>query len=229
MIRPGYKLGSLAVVTAAALSFTAGPGLAGGGGGHGGGGHGGGFHGGGHFHGSHFGGHNHHGHGGFFVGVGFYGGFYPGYYGYPYAGYYGYPYYGGAGYWPPYPYGPDAALAVPGAYPGPLPPAAYPAPPPPDASAAPANNAVHVSVRVPAGTEVWFNGVKMSPTGVQRQFVSPALTAGQEYRYEVRAEWVENGRAATRTRQLTVHAGDRINLDWTAPSGPTTLYGAANP
>jgi uncharacterized protein (TIGR03000 family) len=141
MFRKAITFGGTLVLAAAAILWTAGPGLAagpgghgGGGGGHGGGGHfggggahfgGGGAHfggGGAHFSGGRFGGF--HGGGAYRGGYGFNRGYYPrygygGYYRhYGYGGYY-YPYYGGYNYYPdygaysyPYGYSSDSDLST---------------------------------------------------------------------------------------------------------------------
>jgi uncharacterized protein (TIGR03000 family) len=231
---------SSAALAVAALLWAAGPALAGHGGGgghgggHGGGGHGGGFHGGnfhgGGFHGGDFHGGNFHGgnfhsgefHHGFnrgfaFGGVGFYpyfGGYgyssyYPNYYGYSsyYPNYYGYNnYYPNYSYsdltpsytYPSYSYGWPTGLAT----------AGY------ESSAPAADNEAHIHMMVPAGAEVWFNDVKTKQTGTDRDFDTPELTPGKDYTYDVRVRWMDSsGKVVEQKRTLTVHAGDRLNMD----------------
>jgi uncharacterized protein (TIGR03000 family) len=74
-------------------------------------------------------------------------------------------------------------------------------------------NTATIRMSVPTGARVWFDGAATSQTGADRQFVSPSLTPGREYVYHVRVQWDESGKAVERTRDLTVHAGDRINLN----------------
>jgi uncharacterized protein (TIGR03000 family) len=232
MLGKWFQVGGLAVVAGAALLFAAGPAFAqhrGGGGGHGGGFHGGGghagsfhsggFHGGG-FHGSTFHGSTFHsgGHFGYYRPYYrpyyhnrsyFYGYYSPGfYYGYPYA--YNYPYYYGTSY--PYDYGTDVYPYGADYYGSDTPPVRYQAYYPPDAPAGVANT-VQIDVVVPPAAEIWFNGVKTSQSGAYRQFVSPALTPGQDYHYNLEARWVEGGRTVTRTRTVTIHAGDHLSLN----------------
>jgi len=162
---------------------------------------------------------------GYYGGRGYYpwwGGYgYPGYngygYGYPSYGYgYSYPsyydygytnpdYYGNTSGYDPYAYADDAY---------------YPAAGTPAAAAAPvvANDAVLVTVDVPVpDADVWFDGVKMTQSGMTRVFTSPPLQAGQNYVYDIRARWTQNGVAVDRTRHVSVHAGDRITVDFTQP------------
>src|SRR5262249_9802294 len=132
--------------------------------------------------------------------------YYPRYsYAYPYWGY-------GSSY--PYDYSSSVYSYLPDTYVGATPPVDYRAYyPSAAATTPPATHTVQIDVTVPTGTDLWFDGVKTRTTGASRRFVSPPLTRGMEYQYTVRAQWMDNGRPVTRTRQVTVHAGDRINLD----------------
>jgi uncharacterized protein (TIGR03000 family) len=170
------------------------------------------------FHGNTF---NHH-HGGFGVGV-FVGPYYGyGYrYGYPYGG--GYYSYGG-GYYPSYtanyyaaPYVAPAADYYTAPLYGPAPDYGVPADPgaggqpPPDLTA-------HVEVRAPADAEIWFGDGKTRQTGTVRSFVSPSLTPGKDYTYEVRARWTEGGKEVVQTRRIDVAAGAWKSVDFTKPA-----------
>ncbi len=215
----------------------------GGGGGHGGGGHGG--FGGGHY-GGHYGGYGGHHYGGYGYGRYGYGGYgygglglfglggwglgYPYYgaglslyqngYGYGYPGYYGYGSgYGYSGY--PGSYG--------GSYGGYYSPGylgnSYAAPQSLDPLQSPANRPVHLTVRVPAGAEIYLEDAPTTQKGTVREFVSPPLEPGN-YTYDIRATWTESGRRHEETRHLTVHPGDDVNVTFpntppkTAPAQP---------
>jgi uncharacterized protein (TIGR03000 family) len=71
---------------------------------------------------------------------------------------------------------------------------------------------VTIRMRVPGSARVWFDGAATSQTGPDRWFESPALTPGREFVYNIRVQWQDNGKAVERSRAVTVHAGDRINL-----------------
>jgi uncharacterized protein (TIGR03000 family) len=73
-------------------------------------------------------------------------------------------------------------------------------------------NTVTIRMHVPEGARIWFNGKATSQTGLDRTFETASLLPGRDYVYQVRVQWDENGKAVERTRDLTVHAGDRINL-----------------
>lgn len=141
-------------------------------------------------------------------GVGFGYGGYPGYYG-GYPGYYGgYPgYYGGSGVYvrPAYyrAYGPTYVQP---AY---VQPAGFVQP----AVAGP--QPVYVNVQVPANAEVWIDGAKTSQTGPVRRFVSPPLTPGQAYTYELTASWMKDGKPVSEKRTVNFSAGQQneVNVD----------------
>ena len=240
-----WGFGSPALILAGLLAgsgsaFAAG-GHGGGGGGHGGGGHSGGFSGGhsGSFggHSGNFGGHpgswsgqsgNWNGHGGSWNRGGYgYHRYYPGFYGFGIGiGYYPWYYdsyapygagdYGYAAAYPPYGGDGGASLQT-GA-----PPDDGGYPPPPQPPPVP-ENGVLIGVRVPPEAELWFEGQKTSQTGPFREFASPSLTPGEEFVYEVRARWNENGQQVERTRKVRVHAGDRMLVNFlpaARPAGP---------
>ncbi len=96
---------------------------------------------------------------------------------------------------------------------------AYPAPPdgalPPLAPVPVAvadGNCVVVDVSVPAGAEVWFDGVKTAQAGPGRVFQSPPLKPGTGYVYVVRARWGETGREVEQMQTVSVQAGDRVRV-----------------
>jgi uncharacterized protein (TIGR03000 family) len=84
-------------------------------------------------------------------------------------------------------------------------------------------NAVLLLVRVPAGARVWIENILMKQTGPLRLFESPVLDPGGDYQYEVRASWTENGKEVSKSRRVTVRAGDRLMLNLSSapePEGP---------
>ena len=122
-------------------------------------------------------------------------------------------------YSPPTYYSPPSAAYYSGGYRGDVGPADQaPGPPPPDGTAA-------IGVHVPTDAEVFFNDAPTQQKGEQREFVSPTLPVGRAYEYEVRAHWKENGKDVDQTRTVTVHANQRVDVDFTRaePVGtPTT-------
>ena len=79
-------------------------------------------------------------------------------------------------------------------------------------TAASGKRRVHVNLRVPGDAKIWFEGSQTQQTGTARSFESPPLDAGQDYLYQIRVQWKQDGKDVTQTRQVAVHAGDVINL-----------------
>jgi uncharacterized protein (TIGR03000 family) len=72
-----------------------------------------------------------------------------------------------------------------------------------------------LKVYVPTSTaEVWLNGVKTTQTGLSRELVTPELTSGQNY--EVRVQWMENGKSVTQTRTGQLRPGSQVVLAFSA-------------
>jgi uncharacterized protein (TIGR03000 family) len=82
-------------------------------------------------------------------------------------------------------------------------------------SGPPANQAVTVRVQVPAANaQVWFGDSATTQQGVERVFQSPPLVPGKTYQYAIKAQWMENGKAVTRERQVDVTAGQTVDVDF---------------
>jgi uncharacterized protein (TIGR03000 family) len=230
MLHPRFLTFAVPAVAAAALLYAAGTTSAGGGGhGGGGGGHGGGGHAGGgavhvsggavHVHGGavHVNGVNHGGFNRGFVGVGIGFGF-PYGYGYGYGGYPGYGYGGyDADYYPPTYGAPDPSMYYAPAGGGG--PSVYNVG---DSSAGggsrPQDLTAHILVKIPADAEVWFGQGKTQQSGAQREFVSPALSPGKDYTYDIKARWMEGGQEVVQTRRVDVTAGAWKVADFTKPA-----------
>ncbi|HEV3255482.1 MAG TPA: TIGR03000 domain-containing protein [Gemmataceae bacterium] len=98
------------------------------------------------------------------------------------------------------------------------------APVDPSAVPTPAREPVaYLEVQVPADAQIWLEGAKTKQTGTSRLFVSPSLNAGEEYTYEVRVRWTQDGREVEQVQQVAVHAGDRLHLTFPATPKPEPL------
>jgi uncharacterized protein (TIGR03000 family) len=86
--------------------------------------------------------------------------------------------------------------------------------PTPDAPA----GTVLLNVQVPANAKVWIDGASTTSTGVARSFVSPQLTPGKQFTYEVKAQWTEGGQQVTRTRRIPVQAGQAVDINLQQPT-----------
>lgn len=146
--------------------------------------------------------------------------------------YYGYPlddftagYYGGSRYKEYYAFGRGFGVAdFPGPLPGPIYPYGYrqPRPEPCVQYAAPVvtvpvlqdPHCALLEVHVPSDAVVLLEGNPTKQSGESRQFVSPPLKTGAEYHYEVKARWKKDGHEVEETKQITVHAGQRVNVNF---------------
>jgi uncharacterized protein (TIGR03000 family) len=88
------------------------------------------------------------------------------------------------------------------------------------------NRNVLIHMRVPENAQVWFDGRPTTRQGTERDFMSPPLSGARDYTYRVRVQWMEGGRPVTEVRDVTVHAGDRIDLNF---GRSTTSYYYAPP
>lgn len=162
---------------------------------------------------------------GFNVGLGFggYGGYrsyygsYPSY-GYGYSGYYPYSY-AGVTTAPSYYYSVPAATT-------------YVTPPTSvvvESSAAPRTSAYYdpavenqarVRVRLPAAAELQVADQRLGQTGSERDFVTPALTPGKSYYYEMTARWTDAGKPVEQTKRVTVRANETTTVEFGPGTSP---------
>jgi uncharacterized protein (TIGR03000 family) len=189
----------------------------------------GGYHGGGHWAGGNWGGWGGRG----WVGHSWYGG--RGWYGSPYYGlglgmatpYYSYGYYG-------YPYGYSSAYYYPLTTYNYYYPSEYYYPTEdfsgtvttpaltPAETTAPQDNRGHLIIRVPSDGKVWFDGEPTRQTGEEREFVTPPLTPGRDYTYDVRVQAMENGRNVDEHRTVHVSANMWSDIDLMPQAMSTT-------
>jgi uncharacterized protein (TIGR03000 family) len=88
---------------------------------------------------------------------------------------------------------------------------------------------VLINVTVPPDAEIWFDGAPTTQKGSVRQFVSPPISAGQNYSYQLNVRWLSGGRQVDETRRLSVRAGDRVSINFTGPSDAATIRYAPDP
>jgi uncharacterized protein (TIGR03000 family) len=170
------------------------------------------------------------------VGTPYYGyayGYAPAYYSYgyfPYSWGYASPYVGGYVYSPSYlsgyygTYIPPTYSPSPGYYSSP--PTTYSYSASPDTSpyysygampSAGTRDTALLNVRLPApNAEIWVQGQPTQQRGTWREYISPRLNPDQNYVYDVRARWTENGREVERTRSVPVQANGIATVDFTA-------------
>jgi uncharacterized protein (TIGR03000 family) len=93
------------------------------------------------------------------------------------------------------------------------------------------NKPVHLTFLVPEDSQVWVEGANTTMRGPVREFVSPALPPGQNYVYTVRVQYRQNGQMVDQKRDLTVKAGDYVELNYTGQANgaaPAVAYGQRN-
>jgi uncharacterized protein (TIGR03000 family) len=76
------------------------------------------------------------------------------------------------------------------------------------------DSCAHLRVIVPPTAEVWVQGRKTSMTGSNRSFVSPTLTPGKDYHYDISVRWSENGTPVRRDRTIDVHANEAVTVNF---------------
>jgi uncharacterized protein (TIGR03000 family) len=81
-----------------------------------------------------------------------------------------------------------------------------------------------IDQKVPQDAEVWFDGAKTTQTGSLRRFVTPPLTQGGKYGYEVRVVWKDGTRTVTETRRLELAAGESFSANF--PTAVASATGA---
>jgi uncharacterized protein (TIGR03000 family) len=89
------------------------------------------------------------------------------------------------------------------------------APPAPPAARkeAPAKQTAVLNIFVPVeDATVWIEGKKTDQKGMKRRFESPLLEHGASYLYEVRVEWMQNGKKVVRSEDIPVRAGRESSL-----------------
>ncbi len=70
-----------------------------------------------------------------------------------------------------------------------------------------------LTVRVPAGADVYLSGKKSLATGTLRVFQTSKMAAGTAWEnYTVRVELMRDGQRLTQQRQFTLHAGEQREL-----------------
>jgi uncharacterized protein (TIGR03000 family) len=86
----------------------------------------------------------------------------------------------------------------------------------PDGVAAPGREMpVYLEVLIPPTAEIIIEGAKTTQTGSRRLFVSPPIKSGQNYTYDLKAKWTENGKEMNRSRKVPVRAGETKVVDLT--------------
>jgi uncharacterized protein (TIGR03000 family) len=79
--------------------------------------------------------------------------------------------------------------------------------------------AAEITLLVPEGAEVFFDGKPTKQTGPQRVYYTPALETGKKFEYVVLVRWTKDGKPHEQKRTIPVASGDRIRIDFRTTSG----------
>ena len=74
-----------------------------------------------------------------------------------------------------------------------------------------------IRVLLPADAALTIDGAPTHSTSAVRNFVTPPLPVGQDFRYDVRAQLVRDGKNVTIERRITVRAGQETVTDLGLP------------
>ena len=75
------------------------------------------------------------------------------------------------------------------------------------------------SVSVPADAKVFVNGHETTSTGEVRQYTSAGLQQDAAYRYQVRVEFVRDGKPVSEEKTVTMTAGQTGSLAFNTTPG----------
>src|SRR5207245_641837 len=73
-------------------------------------------------------------------------------------------------------------------------------------------------VVVPADAELFFDGDATTQTGTERLFVTPPLTPGTTFHYNLVARWKTDGKAVEQKRTVDVTSGGRVRVNFLLPA-----------
>jgi uncharacterized protein (TIGR03000 family) len=98
----------------------------------------------------------------------------------------------------------------------------------PQASTAENANTVALVAHLPPDAQFWIDDFKSKQKGEVRQYESPPLKPGVDYKYTVQVNWFEDGRLVSQARTIHVHAGevqciDLVPYDSLAPDSETRV------
>ena len=74
---------------------------------------------------------------------------------------------------------------------------------------------------LPADAKLYVDNVLCTLTSSQRSFATPKLAPGQKYYYTLRVELSQNGQTMSRSQQVTLQAGQHVQVNFN-PAGVFT-------
>ncbi len=92
--------------------------------------------------------------------------------------------------------------------------APLPLPTPRTASLEPIGQRTVISMQVPAGATFSVNNMDIPLRTATPVFITPPLEPGRDYFYDVKITAVEDGKTVTRTKRVTIRAGEVVQLNY---------------
>jgi len=71
-----------------------------------------------------------------------------------------------------------------------------------------------IIVSVPANAKLTIDDAVTASTAAQRVFVTPALTAGKSYHYNMKVEYVQDGKPVIISKKIDVTAGNETTVNF---------------
>lgn len=71
-----------------------------------------------------------------------------------------------------------------------------------------------VSVKLPADAILYADGQLTRLTSNERTFLTPSLASGQRYQYDLKVEYVRDGKPVTDSKKIFVKAGERTDVEF---------------
>jgi uncharacterized protein (TIGR03000 family) len=71
-----------------------------------------------------------------------------------------------------------------------------------------------VVIKLPADAKLYFDDRPTKQVGAERTYVTPELTPGKEYAYQVKIEYTQDGRIMTQTKSVSVRAGQTSRVEF---------------
>jgi len=81
-------------------------------------------------------------------------------------------------------------------------------------------NVARLKIEVPAEAEVRIEGQPTKQAGTTRWFETPPLQRGEEFVYDIQAQWQENGKPVVQKQQVKLQAGDQIVVQFPTAGEP---------
>jgi len=91
----------------------------------------------------------------------------------------------------------------------------------------PASSSATIVVQLPADAKVFFDDNPTTSTGSTRYFVTPSLEAGKEFSYSVKVESMQDGKARSEVKKVTVRAFSTTTVAFSG-AGNEGFSGAGN-